>query len=429
MFNETDTSTEHTELVYTCAEKPKGTTRNRKADTKPKATKRFRHVYVPAHDLGRSVGLEVTFIAGGFTKDEAPNMDSLAAGLAPVVKYRATKDCPKRIVKLFGTFHRDPACVEVSTAKIKTRKDFRAVTTRLHTVARGLGMVGHTDWHGGGGGHIHVGMTGLATSAWDNFTRFKESAETKALLLDATNRPYINWAFGNPGDTDNTKSTYTTLHSRLAVKKATREQLVDRVEREAANLAAHKDNLARWAQLYRDSSHAVRLRTTDYAAGRAYVMEQLRYDESRGVIRAYKTYIAARKALAAYVEPEPVTVDKNKAYEVLLTTMAKEYGITPRGYGTIEFRIFQAPNNAAEHELHLDFALAYVEWAAAQAKAGKFAVPSMAEQIGEWTYEQAAKKFLDFVSMIGLDRSKYKRFLKNLARRFELVALGKTKLA
>lgn len=397
------------------------TTRNRKPTTKPRRAKRFKHVYISVNELGRHVGCEFTFIPGGFTKEEAPCMDSLARGLVRPFKTRLD---PLK-VKTYKGVTCDPQCIEVPISKTNKRKAFRHAATSLHAVAKSLGMVGHTDWHGGGGAHIHIGMkTGPATG-WKGAPLIDPAL--KVLLLDATNRPYINWAFSNPADMDNTRTTATLLR-KMGDEVKTLEQLHAEREQILKDINMQLVAYVKYAEHYRQ--YAAKRDTWDYAKRRAYVCQELRNDEGRYLMRYRKKLIALNKQIKAYV-PATTTVCPEEAYNFLLSYMDKSYGITPRqDKGTLEFRIFQAPNDPKEHDLHLNFALAYVEWAEAQAKVGKVPQPVImtAAELKAYPLDKAKKQFIKFVGMIGLKTRPYRRYLKNMERRYALVAEGNAKL-
>ncbi len=408
---------------------------NRKPTTKPRRAKRFKHVYVDVEDLGRHVGVEFTFIAGGYDKDEV-NMDTMAGALRPAFAKRllARKVQTKKVTL-------DPQCIEAPSEKIKSRKEFRTVARHMHEVAASLGMVGHTDWHGGGGAHIHVCMKAhKKPNGWGGEVISLAGNRTcKALLLDSTHRPYVNWAFSNPGDTENTHTSAPMLEHMERYNTCTvdtRESLTADVADAVEQIRYVRENGRYYMKAYiRTARNYMEAGEWDRRRALRHVLENYRDDEG-ATIRRWKAELKKRQEkLAAFVDPDttkPAKRDGDKDYDFLRGNMGKCYGITAREeFGTVEFRIFQAPNDAAEHELQLNFALAYVEWAEAQAKAGMFAegkAVTLEQQAAEWTLEKSQKAFLKFVGMIGLKPNKYKRYLANMARRYELVGLGKGKL-
>ena len=412
------------QLLLTRDRKP---LRNRKPTTKPGRNKRFKHVYVDVEDLGRTVGIEFTFTPGGFTREEGmeTNIDSLAGALRPAFRKRLLEAYPK--IKLTDKgVTTDPGVIEIPSAKTSSRKEIKRVAQVMHKVAASLHMVGHTDWHGGGGAHVHVDVKAVSKEdSWGDIrVNFATSPTMKALLLDATNRPYIYWAFANPGDNNNTKHTASMLTSTTRdIPKRTDLEYNVANAREDLNYgrSTGRDYMRRYTMTAK--AYMLRSEWTRREAIK-YVLEMYRNDEGK-TIRRYKRQLRAAQAkLAAFVEPEPTKRDGDQDYAHLLSHIGKSYGIAPRScFGTAEFRIFQAPNNPAEHELHINFALAYVEWAEAQAKVNKYAEAACmtAAQVTEaWQLDRCKKEFSKFCGMIGLKSNRYKRYLANMERRFSL---------
>jgi hypothetical protein len=262
-----------------------------------------------------------------------------------------------------------------------------------------------------------------------------KSQTLKYLLLDATSRPYINYAFANPGDTSNTYHTACLLQEDDSPKQRMEyavtcyndamakvyEWRVDAV-RYLRKIQSQKGR-RRWPTIadrkeerenggvYGDDYRYAKWRINDYMA-EAYAAKA-RYAEAK---EQYDAEQAKPKA------PR----NRDKDFLRLLGNMGKNYGITPRRtYGTVEFRIFQAPESREEHELHVDFALAYVEWCEWQAKTGAMPLATYRtkeELLTEWPLERCKAEFIKFCKTIGLKASQYKRYLSNMEHRFALGA-------
>jgi hypothetical protein len=285
--------------------------------------------------LPYTVGVEFTFIAGGFDKGEIDIEDYA----------RAMRDPFRALLKRRETQHDrvtvDPDCIEIPSKIIESRKEFKSVAKAMHEVAGALNMIGHTDWHGGGGAHIHVGF-GCKYDAHSYADSLKENTTVQKLLLDATHRPYINWAFTNPADTEGTKPATGVLNDSM-------------------------DNV------------------------------DIPYLEHS--INEYARYMKDYRKEAAIV------LCNLRARKIKLSEARQEYN----------------PNNAYEHELHLDFVLAYLAHVDKYETLPEALFIERSEMKNHFTAQGCKDSFMAFVSEIGLDAKKYKRYLKNIDRRFNAV--------
>lgn len=411
------------------AYKAKHTTQNRKPTTKPKRASRFVHRYIRVNELSRRVGIELTFMPGGLYPDERHHIRDFTGPLQGCFTKRA-----KAAGIQTNNIGVDPDCVEVSTRKMGTRRSLTRTVGKLWDIAESLGMVGQYEWHGGGGAHVHVDFTKETEKMrWDGWDMSK-SQTLKCLLLDATSRPYINYAFANPGDTEN---TYHSACFLVDDEDETPEvQMVRTIEcyndtmqtafewRDTARqyLKYIRDRRARWPTIAERKEE----REQGCVYGDEYRYAKHCYKDCLAEAQRYKVAYNEVKAKYDAEQANPTAKPPRNRDEdfARLQKMGKRYGITPRkGYGTVEFRIFQAPNDRAEHELHVDFALAYIEYCEWQAKTG--AIPqatyrTKGELLAEWPLERCKSEFIKFCKLIGLDARKYKRYLANMERRFAL---------
>jgi hypothetical protein len=414
------------------AYKAKHTTQNRKPTTKPKRAKKFRHVYVQAHELQRKVGIEYTFMAGMFSAEDWEQMqkvdrygsetimDNYAAAMYSLFKIKLARAKVKT-----SKVTRDPACIEAPSIKMGTRRQVRRTSKAMHKIAGELGMCGHTDWHGGGGAHVHVNMGSKSQTVWDN-------PVTAAVLLDAMNRPYINWAFANPGDTHNTSHTALCWHKAQNESKR-RVRSIPVVESELTEyrrmIESQRATYIEWNERYRRDmfGNVGGFRVHNYANKRENVCRSLHHDEGYTLRRYRLTAYKLTKELAA-LRAAPTEAPAYTAAQYMKwarDNVGKTYGITPRGgYNTLEFRIFQAPNRWQEHERQVDFALAYIHWCECQAKVGKVPQPvtykDNSEVITAWPLDKCKTEFVKFLRMIGLNPKHYRGCLTNMELRFKL---------
>lgn len=436
------------------AYKAKHTTANRKPTTKPGRPKRFKHIYIKAHNLSYAIGIEYTFIGACVALEPGmtPRMlENMAGKYAEAMKPLFGAKASQRKLPLLHTAM-DPGCVESPSKKLRTRRQLRKLSKSMHEIASELGMQGHTEYHGGGGAHIHIGARRKSDM------HVMDNPAVQHMLLDAMHRPYIQWAFTNPGDTENTSilsglalQAYNQ-HSSSRNQKPTREQLQTAVDDAMRYVADCREQYVHYAEVYRKDINAS-YPSRKPAWRRARQQTTLCGDEGYSLRHGFRQLIKARKALAAWVEPahgpQPF-ITREQALGYMRDAMGKKYGITPRNEkGTVEFRMFQAPNRWQDHEKHADFALAYLEWSEAQAKAGYMpapyvypikavvndawsgamqAQPDHAAFAAYWTLERCKREFLRFCGTIGLTPSHYKPFLKRLETRFKLAEVNKSLL-
>jgi hypothetical protein len=370
-------------IEATTAPKPKGTTRNRKPDTKPKRRRGAPHKYIDVDALGRTVGIEVTFVPGGYEEDEIrvarDAFGEMTRAMGRVFAHRLTKQFPaaKKLTHNCGV---DPDVVEVSTAPVSTRRLLGKVLSAYYTVAGSLSMVPSYEWHGGGGAHIHVG---------------RKKGEHKdmdcAMAMFATHHPYMTWAFMNPGDNNKNAKIHCAL-----VKKT-----VD------------------VAELRKGMAAMVRERDKCVKRGS---MSDARYYQNRVGV-----YL---KALLGDKHKRDSTAQR--AYADRMDSFGKGAAIARRTvgrYGTWEFRLFRAPDSMEGHTRQLNFALAYTEYCEQLARSGKIPKPytaTLEEAHKAHPFPVAVAKFNKLLRTLGLDARKYRADIENMRRYYLINKLDMT---
>ena len=91
------------------------------------------------------------------------------------------------------------------------------------------------------------------------------------------------------------------------------------------------------------------------------------------------------------------------------------------GYGTLEFRIFEAPSNWGEQEAHIRFVEAYISWVEKEFKNTRPVVTVQTKtDVSKFTREQCEKEFRAFLITLGLPAAPYERLIaENLKQRFQ----------
>lgn len=369
---DTSTSTAPVETA-----KPKGTTRNRKPTTKPKRRRGAPHKYIDVNALGRTVGIEVTFVPGGYEEEEIracrDAFGEMTRAMARVFSSRLTKQYPaaKKLTHNCGT---DPDVVEVSTAPVSTRRLLDKVLSAYYTVAGGMNLVPSYDWHGGGGAHIHVGR------------KKKEHKDMDcAMAMFATHHPYMTWAFMNPGD--NNKNA--KIHCALAKPAPDIEYL-------------HK----RFREYTRDWDRAVKRGAKADA--------QYYRKEANRTLKAILTVKHGDRLSA-----QAVYASRSDSFSKGAAIARRSIGRS----GTWEFRLFRAPDTMEGHTRQLNFTLAYTEYCEQLARNGKIPKPYLAtldEAHKAHPFPVAVAKFNKLLRTLGLDARKYRADIENM-RRYYLI--------
>jgi hypothetical protein len=364
------------------APKPKGTTRNRKPDTKPTRRRGAPTKYIDVNHLGRTVGIEVTFVPGGFEETEIRStrnsFDDMVRTLSRIFDMRLTKQYPVA-KKLTNRCNTDPDVVEVSTKPVSTRRLLDKVLSAYYTVAGGLNLVPSYDWHGGGGAHIHVGRK-----------KGEHKDMDAAMAMFATHHPYMTWAFMNPGDGN---------------KNAKVHCAIPRVEGEDTEYM-HR----RIAEYIRERTRAEKRR-------------------SKNDTKYYQSYVTNYiKALLGNKFADKLSAQS--LYAKHKDRFGKGAAIARREiskYGTWEFRLFRAPDSMEGHTRQLNFALAYVEYCEQLAKSGKIPKPyiaSLEEAHRAHPFPVAVAKFNKLLKTIGLDARKYRADVENMRRYYVINKLN-----
>lgn len=372
-----DTNTETADTIT--APRPKGTTRNRKPTTKPKRRRGAPHKYIDVDTLGRTVGIEVTFVPGGYSEEEVRGtrgiFDDMTRTIARVFDMRLTKQYPAA-KKLTHRCNIDPEVVEVSTMPVKTRRMLDKVLSAYYTVAGGLNLVPSYDWHGGGGAHIHVGRK-----------KGEHKDMDAAMAMFATHHPYMTWAFMNPGDNNKNAKVHCALslgssdedkayhHEKLRESIACRNCADKRGSK--ADAAYYQTMVAKYLKVILAGNLAHRLSATQL-----YTQRQGKFGKGAAIAR-------------------------------------REIG----KLGTWEFRLFRAPDTMEGHTRQLNFALAYTEYCDQLARAGKIPKPYIAtlgQAHAAHPFPVAVAKFNKLLRTLGLDARKYRADIENM-RRYYLI--------
>lgn len=347
------------------------------------------HKYIAVNRMERTVGIEVTFVPGGVDYEDKYEAERLCSPLSTILSRKLAR--AKVPYNRCGT---DPECVEVSTKPMRTRNNMRRTLDVYYDCAEALGLAGYTEWHGGGGGHVHVG---LKPGEKDQKGIFLQT-----LYADLSNRPYLTWAFMNPGDDNrNAAPVCTALNGAGQDTRA-------KIEGKEANVREYRAEMARQDRVHTpDKSYRAAV-TRDY-------------------LRARKDLLALRKRLA-----EETKKGKDPHAEALRMIGGaylgdnKHNAVTARSYGrygTLEFRLFRAPGSPEGHELHVDFALAYIEYIEGLVRDGKMPMPCAMtkEQLRRaWTPEMAEKEFKKTLRLIGLLPSYYWQDVDNMKEFFRI---------
>lgn len=360
--------------------------------------RKAKHEYIAVNKLERKIGIELTWVPGHLDGTERPNaIDNLCGAYRLMFANRI--EALKIKTWNIGT---DPQCVEIPTKPISSRANLRRTIDALYGVADSLGFVPNYPWHGGGGAHVHVQR--LPSDAQDG--------TTKALLLDVAARPYITWAFCNPGDNCGARP----LAPLVPQDRAARLQ-----EAVTAREAAYTEKLSSTiAHREQQRLRGMRCELTG-ADLREYVLSNYEAE-----LRLPKYKLAVKRAQAALAERLKVKdFDHQAAFERLTFHNNSSYAVCLNsvGGGTYEWRVFKAPDSPHEHELHVNFALAYMERAKQQAQAGKFTEPKFCAFIdlaAAWPYERSALEFRKLIKTLGLKWADYRHYLDNMKRRYDL---------
>jgi hypothetical protein len=360
---------------------------------KPKARKPRpkAHKYIAVNRLERPIGIEVSYIPqGAREKEDHGALGEMVEPLARMLGRRL--DRAKVPYNRCGT---DPDCVEVSTKVMRTRNNLRRTLGAYYTYAEEIGLTGCNEWHGGGGAHIHVSRKPEEKSV-------PQSKFLTALYADLSNRPYIGWAFMNPGDDNCNASAISTVVADYGC--APGAKLRQAVEEAEANVKAWQDTFTKQAG------------TGESRDDREYA--------SASIVRARRKLLTARKALAAY---KPASAAEHNAQVFNRVRFGKGAAVSMRDsigkHGTLEFRFFRAPGSVEGHEAQVNFAMAYIEYCEGLARDGKApaaCVDNIHTLRKTWTREAAEKGFRKTLRLIGLPVSDYYEDIDNLHRYFDI---------
>lgn len=352
----------------------------------PKARKRKprkAHRYIVVNKLDRTVGIEVSYVPAYLDYADRSRVNDVCRALAPVFKARLERD--KAAFNKCGT---DPDCIEISTKPIQSRTNLRRTLGKYYTHADIMGLVSTTEWHGGGGAHVHVGR---------KRGEDKGHIFIQTLYADLSTRPYLTWAFMNPGDDNNNAAPICTTFARCGQAGSKREET---------------ESLSRYIDTLREERATYDRKRQRPTRGRLECM-------TREFVQMRKRLLRLRKELAALEANKP---DPRAEMARILpgTGLGKHNAVALRDYGrhgTLEFRLFRAPGTAEGHEAHVNFALAYIEYVEGLVRDGKMPNPVTMSEEGlrkTWTPELAEQAFRKTLRTLGLPMRDYRDDIANI---------------
>lgn len=113
--------------------------------------------------------------------------------------------------------------------------------------------------------------------------------------------------------------------------------------------------------------------------------------------------------------------DYMKSTKLLAITHSKDH-VVRLTEDTIEFRFFDMPTSWSQHVLHMEFAFAYFSWIRKRVKAGEKFEAKIRSRKAFMKYndfDKCVSEFRQLIRDLGLSWPKYRKFVKNLEKRFE----------